>query len=163
MGSMASQITSFAIVYSAVYSGADQRKHQSSASLAFERGIHRGPVNSPHKWPVMRKMLPFDDVIVCWNFNVSIFKLMYKEFLPTASLVYISMAIRYAFVLYRRHLSIIMSHITGISTVWSTDSSGKHRALRCRKGHSNGNPSMSSNTENVSMLRRHHDKIRPCG
>ena len=49
MGSMASQITSLAIVYSIVYSGADQRKHQSSASLAFVRGIHRGPVNSPHK------------------------------------------------------------------------------------------------------------------
>ena len=43
------------IVYSNVYSDADQRKHQSSASLAFVRGIHRGPVNSPHKWPVTRK------------------------------------------------------------------------------------------------------------
>ena len=46
------------------YSGADQRKHQSSASLAFVLGIHRGPVNSPHKWPVTRKMFPFDDVII---------------------------------------------------------------------------------------------------
>ena len=41
-----------------------QRKHQSSASLAFVRGIHRVPVNSPHKWPVTRKMFPFDDVIM---------------------------------------------------------------------------------------------------
>ena len=64
MGTMASQITSLAIVYSTVYSGADQRKHQSSASLAFVRGIHRRPVNSPHKWPVTRKMFPFDDVII---------------------------------------------------------------------------------------------------
>ena len=64
MGMMASQITSLTIVYSTVYSGADQRKHQSSASLAFVRGIHRGPVNSPHKWPVTRKMFPFDDVIM---------------------------------------------------------------------------------------------------
>ena len=64
MSSIASQITSLTIVYSAVYSGADQRKHQSSASLAFVRGSHRGPVNSPHKWPVTRKMFPFDDVIV---------------------------------------------------------------------------------------------------
>ena len=63
MGTMASQITSPTIIYSAVYSGADQRKHQSSASLAFVRGIHRWPVNSPHKWPVTRKMFPFDDVI----------------------------------------------------------------------------------------------------
>ena len=65
MGSMASQITSLTFGYSAVYSGADQRKHQSSVSLAFVRGIHRGPVNSPHKWPVTRKMFLFDDVIMC--------------------------------------------------------------------------------------------------
>ena len=64
MSTIASQITSLTIVYSAVYSDADQRKHQSSSSLAFVRGIHRGPVNSPHKWPVTRKMFPFDDVIM---------------------------------------------------------------------------------------------------
>ena len=61
---MASQITSLTIVYSTVYSGAYQRKHQSSALLAFVRGIHRRPVNSPHKWPVRRKMFPLDDVII---------------------------------------------------------------------------------------------------
>ena len=66
MGAMASQITSITIVYSTVYSGADQRKHQSSASLAFVPGIHRWPVNSPHKGPVTRKMFPFDDVIMIW-------------------------------------------------------------------------------------------------
>ena len=64
MGAIASQITSHTIVYSTVYSVADQRKHQSSASLAFVWGIHQGPVNSPHKWPVKRKMFPFDDVIM---------------------------------------------------------------------------------------------------
>ena len=63
MSTIASQITSPTIVYSTIYSGADQRKHRSSASLAFVQGIHRGPVNSPHKWPVTRKMFPFDDVI----------------------------------------------------------------------------------------------------
>ena len=70
MNTMASQGISLNIVYSSVYSGADQRKHQSSASLAFVRGIHRGPVNSPHKWPVTRKMFPFNDVIMYktnWN------------------------------------------------------------------------------------------------
>ena len=41
MSTMASQITSLTVVYSTVYSNADQRKHQSSASLAFVRGIHR--------------------------------------------------------------------------------------------------------------------------
>ena len=67
MDTMASRITSLTIVYSTVYSGADQRKHQSSASLAFVRGIHRGPVNSPQKWPVTRKMFPFDDVIMKYS------------------------------------------------------------------------------------------------
>ena len=52
------------VVYSTVYSDANQSKHQSSASLAFVSGIHRGPMNSPHKWPVTRKMFPFDDVII---------------------------------------------------------------------------------------------------
>ena len=62
MGAMASQITSLA--YSIVCIGGDQRKHQSSASLAFVRGIHRWPVNSPRKWPVTRKIFPFDDGII---------------------------------------------------------------------------------------------------
>ena len=70
MDVIASQITNLTIVYSTVYSGVDQSKHQSSASLAFVWGIHRGPVNSPHKWPVTRKMFPFADVImwlVMWH------------------------------------------------------------------------------------------------
>ena len=53
MVTIASQITGLTIVYSTVYSDADQRKHQSPASLAF--------VNSPHK---SRKMFPLDDVIM---------------------------------------------------------------------------------------------------
>ena len=61
MGTMAFQITSLTIVYSTVYSGGDQTKHQSFASLAFVRGIHRWSVNSPHKEQVTLKM--FDDVI----------------------------------------------------------------------------------------------------
>ena len=66
MSTIASQITSLTIVYSTVHWGADQSKHQSPASLAFVWGIHRGPVNSPHKWPVTRKMFPFDDVIMIY-------------------------------------------------------------------------------------------------
>ena len=65
MSAIASQITSLTIVYSTVYSDADQRKHQISASLAFVWGVHRWPVNSPHKGPVTRKVFPFDDVIMC--------------------------------------------------------------------------------------------------
>ena len=85
MSAITSQITSLTIVYSIVYSDADQRKHQSSASLAFMWGIHRGLMNSPYKWPVTRKMFPFHDFIMklpgdttlscrdinssCWNKN----------------------------------------------------------------------------------------------
>ena len=58
MVTMASQITSLTIVYLTVYSGADQRKHLSSTSLPFVRGIHRWPVNSPYKGPVRQKMFP---------------------------------------------------------------------------------------------------------
>ena len=64
MNAIASQITSVYIVCSIVGSGADQRKHQSSASLAIVRGIRRWPVNSPHKGQQTRKMSPFDDVIM---------------------------------------------------------------------------------------------------
>ena len=62
MGAMASQITRLTIVYSTVYSGVDQRKHQSSTKL------HRWQVNYPHKGLVTRKMFPFDDVIA-WYYN----------------------------------------------------------------------------------------------
>ena len=59
---MASQISGISIVCSIICSGADQRKHQSSVSLTFVRGIHRWRVDSPHKRPVTRKMFLFDDV-----------------------------------------------------------------------------------------------------
>ena len=67
MSTMASQITSVSVVCSTIGSGSDQRKYQSSASLAFVRGIHRWPVNSPHKRPVRRKLFPFDDVIMIYH------------------------------------------------------------------------------------------------
>ena len=66
MSTMASQIIGVWIW--TVYSGADQRNHQSSAWLAFVREIHRWPVDSPHKGPVTRKVFPFDDVIISWTF-----------------------------------------------------------------------------------------------
>ena len=85
MGTIASQITSLGIVYSTVYSGADQRKHQSSASLAFVQVSHRGPVNSPHKWPVTRKMFPFDDVIM--RFSVCIWEVIIMHLLWADDLI----------------------------------------------------------------------------
>ena len=78
MSTMTSQITSLTVVYSTVYSDADQRKHQSSTSLAFERVIHREPVNSPHKWPVTQKMFPYDDVIMVGRFITRI-KIWYVQ------------------------------------------------------------------------------------
>ena len=67
MSAMASQITGVLIVCLNVCSVRDERKHQSSMSLAFVRGIHQWQVNFPHKGPVTRKMFPFDDVIMEWN------------------------------------------------------------------------------------------------
>ena len=68
MSAMASQITGVSIVYLTYCSGADQRKHQSSPSLAFVRGIHRWPVNSTHKGPVTRKLYPFDAGVMTIEF-----------------------------------------------------------------------------------------------
>ena len=65
MGALASLITSLTIVYSTVNS--DQRKHQSSASLAFVREFIGERWIAPHRWPVTRKMFPFDDVIMGLN------------------------------------------------------------------------------------------------
>ena len=89
-GAIASQITSLTIVYSTVYSDAYQRKHESLASLAFVWGIHRSPVNSPHKWPVTRNMFPFDDVIMvscCHVFFIKIDALFYIFVLKWAFVV----------------------------------------------------------------------------
>ena len=64
MSAIASQITGVSMICSIVSSGWDQRKRQSSASLAFVRVIHRSPANSHQKGPVTRKMFPFNDVIM---------------------------------------------------------------------------------------------------
>ena len=75
MRSMTSQITSLTIVYPTVYSGTHQRKHQSSVSLAFVRG----PVYSPHKGTVTRKMFPFDDVIMRKCFTYILFNRLFRR------------------------------------------------------------------------------------
>ena len=60
----ASEVTTVSIVCSTVCSETDQRIQQSSAPLAFMKGIHRWQVYSPHKRPVARKSLSFHDVIM---------------------------------------------------------------------------------------------------
>ena len=124
MSEIASQITSLTIVYSTVLSGADQSKHQSSASLAFVWEIHRWPVNYPHKWPVTRKIFPFDDVIMV-------------EFIPTnAGPVYVLYAnlivtvhVRVALIAVYALLSIPDSKVHGanMGPIWGRqDSDGPH-------------------------------------
>ena len=53
----------FPFVHSTICSDADQRKHQSFASLAFASGIHWSPVDSPHKGSVTWKIFLVDAVI----------------------------------------------------------------------------------------------------
>ena len=64
MGAIASQITSLTIVYSTVYSDADKKKTSKLRVTGLCAGNSPGTVNSPHTWPVTRKMFLFDDVIM---------------------------------------------------------------------------------------------------
>ena len=117
---IASQFTSLAIVYSTVNSDTNQRKHQSSASLAFVWGLHRGPVNSPHKWPVTRKMFPFDDVIMTSTNIESLYIYIFFHWLSSSlgSLIkYLSRSVSICMVFCQwRH-----SERDGISTHWRLD------------------------------------------
>ena len=85
LNAMASQITDVSIVYSAVCSDADQRKHQSSASIAFVGRIQRWPLNSLHKGPVTPKMFPFDDVILILHYTDNEIKVYWKQNLQPQS------------------------------------------------------------------------------
>ena len=64
MSAMGYQITDVSTVCTTGCSGADQRKHQSSGLLAFAKGIHRWPLNSPQIGPLTRKIFSFHDVIM---------------------------------------------------------------------------------------------------
>ena len=103
MAAMASPITSLTIVYSTVYAGADQRKHQSSASLAFVGGIRRWQVDSPRKGPVTRKLFPFDDVIKSFNYRFTISKnsVSFETAIPKFSWYFIWMYECLSYVLYK--------------------------------------------------------------
>ena len=75
MSVTASQITSFTIIYSTVYSGTHQRKHQCPASLAFVRGIHRWSLNSPTKGQQRGKCF---HLMTSSSFHSSHFKCLYR-------------------------------------------------------------------------------------
>ena len=155
MGAIESQITSLTIVYSTVYSDANQRKHQSSASLAFVWGIHRGPVNSPHKWPVTRKMFHFDDVIMMVG-DIKGFALE-KVCVFQVTMFYYSDVI----------MSAMASQIAGVSIVCSTLCSGadqqKHQSSTSldfvwgnHRWPVDSPNKGASNAEMVSIWWRHH-------
>ena len=80
MRTMASQITSLTVVYSNVYSGADQMKHQSSTSLTFVGGIHWWPVNSPQKGTVKNP----GNVTIWWRHHVKETCMMQKTIDPAS-------------------------------------------------------------------------------
>ena len=138
MGAMASQITSLTIVYSTVYSGADQRKHQSSASLAFVRGIHRWPVNSPHKWPVNREMFPLDDIIMIRNcFDIIVLWLLRSMFAGTFPLLVWCRHFSKIKSIGRQHAAVLTIQSTQIDTTsgnWRTSSCGLSTPPRMRPG-----------------------------
>ena len=78
MTTMTSQITSLTFVYLIVYSGADQRKHQSSASLAFVRGIHRS------RWIPRQRSSNTENVSIWWRHHVkNLWNFIKKNILET--------------------------------------------------------------------------------
>ena len=163
MGAMASQITSLIIVYSNVYSGTDQRKHQRSASLAFLRGIHRWPMNSPHKWPVTRKMFPFNDVIMTYN-SAILRSINWMLQTPMPCIFHIALISHYSDVI----KGAMASQITSVSIVYSTVCSGGNQRNHqssvslafVRRIHPVTGEFLAqkaSNVENDSIWWRHHE------
>ena len=127
MGAMASQITGVTIVYSIVCSGADQRKPQSSASLAFVGGIHRRSVNSPHKSTSNAKMFPFGGVIVLLPYEF-----IYKLSLPIGAVVAIH-GIRLKLFLNWRNLVRSDIHFIGKIVLRICTKHGSETAVLCAK------------------------------
>ena len=163
MGAMASQITSLPIVYSTVYSGADQRIHKSSASPAFVRGIHRWPLNTPHKGPVTQKRFPFDDVIMKENTRTRTIGGSDHALLKTYMFHFMSKALRW------RHndhavVSNHQPHGCLLNRLFRRRSkkTSKLRVTGLCRGNSPGTgefrAQMASYAENASIWWRHHGK-----
>ena len=101
MTTIASQITSLTVVCSIVYSGVDQRKHQSSASLAFVRGIHRD------RWIPRKRASYAENVSIWWRHHDAAHKSAKQN-------VYIYDASQL------RHMSVVVSKIINNSIICST-------------------------------------------
>ena len=165
MNAMASQITGRLDFCSTVCSGADQRKHQSS--LAFVRGIHRWPVDSPHKGPVTRQIYPFDDFIMSHIFlgwpgstylDNTHFKIKYHY--PSCTGPSISLRCRHDG---RDSVSNHQPHHCLLNRLFRRRSkkTSKLRVTGLCAGNSPGTDEfpaqMASNAENFSIWWRHHD------
>ena len=94
-----------------------RRRWKKTSKLHVTGGIHRWPVNSPHKWPVTRKMLPFDDVIMFCYTNRVIF-ITTSTTIKFFTLKYIAMC---GYVKpsckYTTHLTLFVMH----QGIWSKD------------------------------------------
>ena len=151
MSAMASEITGVSVVYSTVCSGADQRKYQSSAPMTCVRGLHRWPVNLPHKGPVTRK---------CFHLMTSSCELQ------SVSRNYF--ASHYNAVIVSTMTSQITSAPSVCPIVCSVADQRKTSKLRVT-GLCEGNSPMTGdfpaqrdrNAENVSIWWRHHDYMQP--
>ena len=149
MSAVASQITSVSIVCSASYLGADQRKPQSPVSLAFVRGFHWWSVDSPHKGPVTRKMLSFDDVIMIRPIAyilTTCFQISSPSRLRNSGFIAFPMLWNVTKILQNRLLK-ICSHWNHTSAMWRL----KSPAILRRYGPLNYG-------ESVSSLWHHYDK-----
>ena len=88
MNAIVCQITASRFFTQALIQAHIKEKNQSFASLALVRGIHRWPVNSPHKGPVTRKMFPFDDLIMILWKSTDKFRMYTNTFSTTYTVCY---------------------------------------------------------------------------
>ena len=141
ISAMASQSTGVSIVYSTVCAGADQRKHQRSASPAFMRGINRWPGNSPHKGLVRRKCfhlmtssciidIRLDSVFSTYSIYAGIFLYLIWYLIPYIMLarIHVTKYIHYSLpTLYTYMLSLLLSSPWLYFTCYLLPSNGSRR------------------------------------
>ena len=117
-GDDVSEITGVSIAYLTIGSSADQRKYQCYASLAFVRGIHRWPVDSPYKGPVTRKMFPFDYVIVYESCCTLIQILLSFDWRRTDNKSWSESTMLHLTDAYIRQSALMSSHYLWLNNIW---------------------------------------------